>query len=233
MNPETILNAQTMTEIDISIYGLILSFLVSMVCSFIIRTMYVNYGRSLNNRIHFASNFILLAVTTTVIISVVKFSFALSLGLVGALSIVRFRAAIREPEELVYLFIIISIGISSGANQYLATIIFTLFLSATIYIYYKYFTKNEKNSATLSTNLINVSCKDLSFDKLNSELTLILNAHVNFYSLKNYSKNKNEITFSYIFSNNVRKEKEFIKKINTFTTGAKSVDLLSNLNIAE
>ena len=58
----------------------------------------------------------------------------MSLGLVGALSIVRFRAAIKEPEELVYLFIIIAIGLGYGANQFIITlcgfviIVFILFI---------------------------------------------------------------------------------------------------------
>ena len=54
--------------------------------------------------------------TTYIVIMVVKNSLALSLGLVGALSIVRFRAAIKEPEELVYLFLIIAAGLGCGAN---------------------------------------------------------------------------------------------------------------------
>ena len=49
--------------------------------------------------------------TTMLIISIVKSSLALSLGLVGALSIIRFRAAIKEPEELAYLFLAIGISI--------------------------------------------------------------------------------------------------------------------------
>ena len=66
--------------------------------------------------------FIPLAIITTLVITVIKFSLALSLGLVGALSIVRFRAAIKEPEELVYLFFIIGIGLANGANQFLVSI---------------------------------------------------------------------------------------------------------------
>ena len=65
----------------------------------------------------FSKNFVVLGVTTTIVIMIVKSSLALSLGLVGALSIVRFRAAIKEPEELVYLFLIIAIGLGCGANQ--------------------------------------------------------------------------------------------------------------------
>lgn len=50
------------------------------------------------------------------VIFVVKSSLALSLGLVGALSIVRFRTPIKGPEELVYLFLSIAIGLGFGAG---------------------------------------------------------------------------------------------------------------------
>lgn len=79
--------------------------------------VYRKYGTSLSNRDGFSRNFVLLCMTTTVIISIVKSSLALSLGLVGALSIVRFRSAIKEPEELVYLFFCIAIGLGFGADQ--------------------------------------------------------------------------------------------------------------------
>lgn len=61
--------------------------------------------------------FPLLTLVTIAVISVVKSSLSLSLGLVGALSIVRFRAAIKDPEELVYLFLCIGIGLALGAAQ--------------------------------------------------------------------------------------------------------------------
>ena len=58
-----------------------------------------------------------IALTTLLVITVVKSSLALSLGLVGALSIVRFRTPIKEPEELAYIFLAIAIGLSLGADQ--------------------------------------------------------------------------------------------------------------------
>ena len=73
-----------------------------------------------------------------------KSSLALSLGLVGALSIVRFRAAIKEPEELVYLFLIIAIGLGCGANQLIITTIGIIFALVLIVVYSKYL-KNSKN----------------------------------------------------------------------------------------
>ena len=51
------------------------------------------------------------------------FTMALSLGLVGALSIIRFRAAIKEPEELSYLFLAISVGLGFGAEQTVITML--------------------------------------------------------------------------------------------------------------
>ena len=58
-----------------------------------------------------------ISLTTLLVISVVKSSLALSLGLVGALSIVRFRTPIKEPEELAYIFLAIAVGLALGADQ--------------------------------------------------------------------------------------------------------------------
>ena len=96
---------------------------LSVILSYILSRVYVHWGSSLSNRRRFAANFILITVTTTFIILVVRSSVALSLGLVGALSIVRFRSAIKEPEELAYLFFAIAIGIGLGDNQRLITVI--------------------------------------------------------------------------------------------------------------
>jgi len=62
------------------------------------------------------------------VITVVKSSLALSLGLVGALSIVRFRTPIKEPEELGYIFLTIAIGLGFGANLGLVTGLVTSFI---------------------------------------------------------------------------------------------------------
>src|SRR5688500_17756117 len=99
------------------------AFSVCTLFSYLLSIIYVRYICTLSNRRVFAKNFILLAITTMFIISVVKSSLALSLGLVGALSIVRFRSAIKEPQELTYLFLTISIGLGCGAGLTILTIL--------------------------------------------------------------------------------------------------------------
>lgn len=94
--------------------------------------LYVRYGTTFSNRRQFAKNFVLLCMATTLIISIVKSSLALSLGLVGALSIVRFRAAIKDPEELVFLFLTISLGLGLGAGQIQVTLLGFLIIAAVV-----------------------------------------------------------------------------------------------------
>lgn len=111
------------TPAPLSVSTLAINLLLSILLSSVLAWFYTQYGRSLSNRAKFANSLPVLALTTVLIISVVKSSLALSLGLVGALSVVRFRTAIKEPEELVYLFIAIAIGLGLGADQRLPTIV--------------------------------------------------------------------------------------------------------------
>ncbi|MBN1889205.1 MAG: DUF4956 domain-containing protein [Thermoflexales bacterium] len=105
-----------------SFASMVINLALAAVLSMALAWHYERFGMALSNRARFAYLLPLLAMTTTLVISMIKSSLALSLGLVGALSIVRFRAAIKEPEELIYLFIAIAIGLGAGADQRLPTI---------------------------------------------------------------------------------------------------------------
>jgi hypothetical protein len=107
---------------NLAIPKLLLSLLLGSALGGLLRAQYVRFAASLANREQFARNFVPIILAVTLIISVVKASLALSLGLVGALSIVRFRTPIKDPEELVYLFIAIAIGLGLGADQAIATV---------------------------------------------------------------------------------------------------------------
>ena len=113
----------TVTDTQISIVGLIFSLILTAFLATILAGIYTKYGSTLSNRRVFSRNFILIALTTMLVITIVKSSLALSLGLVGALSIVRFRSAIKEPEELAYLFLTICVGLGMGANQVMVTVV--------------------------------------------------------------------------------------------------------------
>ena len=106
----------------LSIQALLLSLVIGFVLALVLRWHFERFGSTLSNRSEFAQVFPFILLTTVLIISVVTSSLALSLGLVGALSIVRFRTPIKEPEELAYLFIAIAMGLGLGADQRLPTV---------------------------------------------------------------------------------------------------------------
>ncbi len=116
------------SDAPLSIPELLLNLVIAVILSMIVRWHFRRFGSTLSNRDEFAQVFPFVSLTVVLIIMVVKSSLALSLGLVGALSIVRFRTPIKEPEELAYLFISIAIGLGLGAAQTVPTVIATLFI---------------------------------------------------------------------------------------------------------
>jgi len=122
-NRNPVVDFLTTQSAQIPINEFVLNLVLTALLAFMLGQIYVKFGGTLSSRDLFARNFVLLAMTTMMIISIVKSSLALSLGLVGALSIIRFRAAIKEPEELSFLFLAISLGLGFGAGQTVLTIL--------------------------------------------------------------------------------------------------------------
>lgn len=123
--PDSIAN---LSAAPLSLSGLLLNLVLATVLSLLLAWHYVKFGRALANRASLARTLPFIVLTTLLVITVVKSSLALSLGLVGALSIVRFRTPIKEPEELAYLFLAIAIGLGLGANQREATLLAVPFI---------------------------------------------------------------------------------------------------------
>ena len=159
-------------NIQIDLENFVLNLFVVIILCFLIQLAYNKISRSLSNAENFSSNFILLGLTTTIVITIVKSSLALSLGLVGALSIVRFRAAIKEPEELVFLFLIIAVGLGCGAGQINIAVVGTLI--AIIIIFITYFSKRNKQEISIDKfNVSLISNKKLDKDNLKKIIDLV------------------------------------------------------------
>ena len=105
------------TAAEISVNSLLANLLIGTLLSLILTWHYLRSAKHKFIRRDIGFVLPILSLTTLLIITVVKSSLALSLGLVGALSIVRFRTPIKEPEELAYIFLSIAVGLALGANQ--------------------------------------------------------------------------------------------------------------------
>lgn len=106
--------------------AILLSFVLSLFIVFIYRITYAGVSFSAG----FAGCLIMLSMVTTVVILVISSNMVLSLGMVGALSIVRFRTAIKEPTDTGFLFWAIATGIMCGAGYVTIAILATLLLGA-------------------------------------------------------------------------------------------------------
>ncbi len=106
--------------------SLLVAFLIGIYIIYIYKKTYtgVVYSKS------FALCIIMLSMVTALIIRTINSNLALSLGMVGALSIVRFRTAVKEPVDTAFMFWGISAGIMAGAGLYVPGIIGSLLLGA-------------------------------------------------------------------------------------------------------
>ena len=159
---EEFLNVST---VNIPAFGFIINIILSAVLALVLSWIYGKYGDSLSNRKKFGKNFLLVTMTTMFIISIIKSSLALSLGLVGALSIIRFRAAIKEPEELAYLFFAIAIGLGLGADQTAITLLAFIIISI-IVIVVKKFSKKFTDNQNLYLTLQSEGSKKIGIDAI-------------------------------------------------------------------
>ena len=107
-----------------ALVAIALSFALSLFIVFIYRVTYagVSYNRS------FTGCLMMLSMVTTMVILVISSNMVLSLGMVGALSIVRFRTAVKEPTDTAFLFWAIATGIICGAGYVTISILMTLLL---------------------------------------------------------------------------------------------------------
>jgi len=150
------------------------------------------YSSVLTNKANLSRVFPFIILTTILIISIVKSSLALSLGLVGALSIVRFRTPIKEPEELAYLFISIGIGLGLGANQTVNTIVAAVLILVLMAIFKKKSFDGKINyDYFLSINMSNKQEGDIE------EITSIVSNYCNKVDMRRYqiSDDQSNIVF--------------------------------------
>lgn len=173
---------------ELSLAIIFVNFFGAIIISFIVKAFYTRFSFSLTGKMHLGPIIPILTSVIFLVILIVKSSLALSLGLVGALSIVRFRTPIKEPEELVYLFLAIAIGLGFGAGYPLITSVITL--STLIIIY---FFLSNKNISSNEYNLI----VDWSNEKISYEIIVETikksSASLKLIRLENSETHKNSV----------------------------------------
>lgn len=131
---KSILNSENYTSFDVG--KITLTILIAVLLGVIIYMIYKKFYAGVIYSRSFAVTLVGMTVMTAMITLAISTNVVISLGMVGALSIVRFRTAIKDPMDLLYLFWAISSGITVGAGMYVLALIVALIMYVLIWIFY-------------------------------------------------------------------------------------------------
>jgi uncharacterized membrane protein YhiD involved in acid resistance len=128
---KSVLTLDTFTTVSYYeiIIGLVLAFLVGIFIFYTYKKCFRGVVYSYNYNV----SFVIITMITTAIIMTISSNIVLSLGMVGALSIVRFRTAVKDPLDIAYMFWSISAGIAIGAAMYPIALIGSIFFALTLF----------------------------------------------------------------------------------------------------
>lgn len=138
--------SQTIATEDL-LFSLLVAMISALIIDFIYKKTYIGVSYSKSNSL----SIILLALVTSIVIRTINSNLSLSLGMVGALSIVRFRTAIKDPIDTIFMFWAITVGIMSGAGFYVVTIIATLIISIVYFVNYIFQVKRTRKMLLIVT----------------------------------------------------------------------------------
>lgn len=169
---------------------------LTAISSLVLIFLYRRLARSRGNKTIFSVNFLIVSLTTMIVISIIKSSLALSLGLVGALSIVRYRTAIKDPEELSFLFISVAIGLGFGANEKFITCIGVIF----VVLFYWLIRRNQKSEYKPKSFYVSIKSRDSTqnlqfFEEVFKELSVEADLKRSFSNAESQ-----EVVFQTLFS---------------------------------
>lgn len=111
-----------------ALVALFLSFFLSLVIAYFYRETH----RGLSYSVAFVHTMVLMSVTVSIIMMIIGSNIARAFALVGALSIIRFRNAVKESRDVAFIFITMAVGMAAGTGFYMAAVVFTIFVSAAI-----------------------------------------------------------------------------------------------------
>ena len=109
---------------------------VAFFCSVLIYLVYRYFYKGVSYSTKFGMLLIMLTMVTAFIILCISTNLVLSLGMVGALSIVRFRAAVKEPLDVGFLFFAIAAGLTAGARLYIVAVAGTIIINLIFIVCY-------------------------------------------------------------------------------------------------
>jgi uncharacterized membrane protein YhiD involved in acid resistance len=169
---------------SISISGILLSLTMTLIATSFVYYIYKKTYHGVLYTKTFNESLVLVALVTTIVIMTISSNIILSLGMVGALSIVRFRTAVKDSMDIVFMFWAIGIGIANGAGLFQVSFTGSLFIGAVLLIM-------NRSKVGTSPYLLIVNYDKSVDDKILNQLSKLKNFNI---KSKNISSQTIEMT---------------------------------------
>lgn len=134
MLKKSVLESGVFTQYDIP--GILIALVVAFIMGVLIFAVYKKFYAGVIYSRTFAVTLVGMTVLTCMVTLAISTNIVISLGMVGALSIVRFRTAVKDPMDLLYLFWAITTGITVGAGMYMLAVLAALIMILMILLFY-------------------------------------------------------------------------------------------------
>lgn len=120
------------------VWEVLVALTLTLFLSLVIAYFYRETHRGLSYSVSFVHTMVLMAITVSIIMLIIGSNVARAFALVGALSIIRFRNAVKESRDVAFIFMTMAVGMATGTGFYLAAVVFTLFACAAIYAMHRF-----------------------------------------------------------------------------------------------
>jgi uncharacterized membrane protein YhiD involved in acid resistance len=149
---------QNLFNLSLTVGTVIENLAVALVCSLIIAVFYRYTYRGPGFSVSFIHSLVILSLITALVIMVIGNNLARAFGLVGAMSIIRFRTPVKEAMDIVYIFFALTIGMAAGVGLHFVAIWGTLFVGTVLtFLSKSNFLSPKKGKYLLQFNYINTN----------------------------------------------------------------------------
>lgn len=213
MSKKELLKYLIENNVGISVTQILISMCITVLLSMFIYWVYKKTYSGVMYSKNFNITIMLISTVTSMVMMIIGSNLALSLGMVGALSIIRFRSAIKDPKDIGFLFWGIAVGLSTGTGIYIIGIIGSIVIAFLLFIF-------DRGIYNDNCYLLIVKGNDINFDKIES----IIKEHTSKFNLK--MKNSTDIFTEATYEIKLKRNED-----NEILRELKTIENIININI--
>lgn len=218
------LETQNIFLFEISPMDALVNLTFALLCGVIVAIAYRTTYRGVNFSANNVIAMIMLAMITALVIVVIGSNLARAFGLVGAMSIVRFRTAVKDTQDIMFIFFALAAGLACGSGLYLVALTGTIFIAIVSWLAVQIQSENPRKREYLLQVYVNTSNQNLEELQKHIDENVRTAKLINVKSIGEEKKELNELTFYVTFRRRKRetiiidslKNLPFVERVNLY-----------------